>query len=77
MKRTCPGERKVLRLLFQVSAMSKPPQTDLIAELKRRQASPQVREGKDGAIEDIITGTTKITRRPRVHGTRRGEVSLA
>lgn len=32
-------------------------QVDLIAELKRRQASPQVREGKDGAIEDIITGT--------------------
>jgi len=30
---------------------------DLIAELKRRQVSPLVREGKDGAIEDIITGT--------------------
>ncbi|KAE8283868.1 Formin-like protein 1 Formin-related protein [Larimichthys crocea] len=27
----------------------------LIAELKRRQVSPLVREGKDGAIEDIIT----------------------
>lgn len=32
-------------------------QVDLIAELKKRQVSPQVREGKDGAIEDIITGT--------------------
>uniref|UniRef100_A0A673X7I1 Formin like 1 n=1 Tax=Salmo trutta TaxID=8032 RepID=A0A673X7I1_SALTR len=29
---------------------------DLIAELKRRQVTPLVREGKDGAIEDIITG---------------------
>uniref|UniRef100_A0A8C9SYV6 Formin like 1 n=1 Tax=Scleropages formosus TaxID=113540 RepID=A0A8C9SYV6_SCLFO len=28
---------------------------DLIAELKKRQVKPQVREGKDGAIEDIIT----------------------
>ncbi|XP_043082984.1 formin-like protein 1 [Puntigrus tetrazona] len=31
------------------------PQVDLIAELKRRQMAPLVREGKDGAIEDIIT----------------------
>ncbi|XP_064806997.1 formin-like protein 1 [Oncorhynchus masou masou] len=31
------------------------PQMDLIAELKRRQVTPLVREGKDGAIEDIIT----------------------
>ncbi|KAM3591799.1 uncharacterized protein V6R79_007705 [Siganus canaliculatus] len=31
------------------------PQVDLIAELKKRQVSPLVREGKDGAIEDIIT----------------------
>ncbi|KAF5903969.1 formin-like protein 1, partial [Clarias magur] len=30
-------------------------QVDLIAELKRRQVSPLVREGKDGTIEDIIT----------------------
>uniref|UniRef100_A0A3Q1C5V9 Formin-like 1a n=1 Tax=Amphiprion ocellaris TaxID=80972 RepID=A0A3Q1C5V9_AMPOC len=35
---------------------SKLPQMDLIAELKKRQVSPLVREGKDGAIEDIITG---------------------
>lgn len=31
-------------------------QVDLIAELKRRQVSPVMREGKDGTIEDIITG---------------------
>ena len=33
---------------------------DLIAELKKRQVSPLVREGKDGAIEDIITGTQHL-----------------
>ncbi|XP_034049355.1 formin-like protein 1 [Thalassophryne amazonica] len=33
----------------------KVPQMDLIAELKKRQVSPLVREEKDGAIEDIIT----------------------
>uniref|UniRef100_A0A8C2Z9N8 Formin like 1 n=1 Tax=Cyclopterus lumpus TaxID=8103 RepID=A0A8C2Z9N8_CYCLU len=33
----------------------KMPQLDLIAELKKRQVKPQVREGKDGALEDIIT----------------------
>lgn len=37
--------------------MPKMPQMDLIAELKKRQVKPQVREGKDGALEDIITGT--------------------
>ncbi|XP_056143205.1 formin-like protein 1 isoform X2 [Lampris incognitus] len=37
------------------SPMPKMPQMDLIAELKRRQVKPQVREGKDGALEDIIT----------------------
>lgn len=36
--------------------MYRPPQMDLITELKRRQGSPLVREGKDGTIEDIITG---------------------
>uniref|UniRef100_A0A8C9SR70 Formin like 1 n=1 Tax=Scleropages formosus TaxID=113540 RepID=A0A8C9SR70_SCLFO len=30
------------------------------AELKKRQVKPQVREGKDGAIEDIITGTNRL-----------------
>lgn len=35
--------------------MPKMPQMDLIAELKKRQ-KPRVREGKDGALEDIITG---------------------
>ncbi|XP_072224881.1 formin-like protein 1 [Leuresthes tenuis] len=33
----------------------KMPQMDLIAELKKRQVKPPVREGKDGALEDIIT----------------------
>uniref|UniRef100_A0A3B4GY05 FH2 domain-containing protein n=1 Tax=Pundamilia nyererei TaxID=303518 RepID=A0A3B4GY05_9CICH len=42
-------------LLFQGPTMPRPPQMDLIAELKKRQMSPLVREGKDGAIEDIIT----------------------
>uniref|UniRef100_A0A668AK89 FH2 domain-containing protein n=1 Tax=Myripristis murdjan TaxID=586833 RepID=A0A668AK89_9TELE len=41
-----------------VSVTSKLQQMDLIAELKRRQVTPLVREGKDGAIEDIITGRT-------------------
>lgn len=36
--------------------MPKMPQMDLIAELKKRQVKPPVREGKDGALEDIITG---------------------
>ncbi|XP_062303244.1 formin-like protein 1 isoform X2 [Osmerus eperlanus] len=31
------------------------PQMDFLAELKKRQVKPQVREGKDGALEDIIT----------------------
>ncbi|KAM8888391.1 formin-like protein 1 isoform 1-T1 [Synchiropus picturatus] len=39
----------------QVQVPSRLPHVDLIAELKRRQVTPQVREGKDGAIEDIIT----------------------
>lgn len=41
---------------------------DLIAELKRRQVSPQVREGKDGAIEDIITGTSGSHGSPAAKG---------
>uniref|UniRef100_A0A668AKW5 Formin like 1 n=1 Tax=Myripristis murdjan TaxID=586833 RepID=A0A668AKW5_9TELE len=39
---------------------SKMPQMDLIAELKKRQVKPQVREGKDGALEDIITETLQM-----------------
>lgn len=39
----------------KMSTMPKLPQMDLIAELKKRQTTPLVREGKDGAIEDIIT----------------------
>ncbi|XP_028267637.1 formin-like protein 1 [Parambassis ranga] len=35
--------------------MPKMPQMDLIAELKKRQVKSPVREGKDGALEDIIT----------------------
>ncbi len=45
---------------FQGPMMPKMPQMDLIAELKKRQVKPQVREGKDGALEDIITG--RVTR---------------
>ncbi|XP_066554578.1 formin-like 1b isoform X2 [Amia ocellicauda] len=40
--------------------MMKMPQMDLIAELKKRQVKPQVREGKDGAIEDIITALKTV-----------------
>lgn len=39
--------------------MPKMPQMDLIAELKKRQVKPQVREGKDGVLEDIITGRNR------------------
>ncbi|CAN9505508.1 unnamed protein product [Ophioblennius macclurei] len=35
--------------------MPKMPQMDLIAELKKKQTKTPVREGKDGALEDIIT----------------------
>uniref|UniRef100_A0A8C6SPX1 Formin like 1 n=1 Tax=Neogobius melanostomus TaxID=47308 RepID=A0A8C6SPX1_9GOBI len=52
------NERPLLHLFlvrFQMSTMPKLPQMDLIAELKKRQTTPLVREGKDGAIEDIIT----------------------
>uniref|UniRef100_W5LK99 FH2 domain-containing protein n=1 Tax=Astyanax mexicanus TaxID=7994 RepID=W5LK99_ASTMX len=43
-----------------MSMFQRPPQVDLIAELKRRQVSPLVREGKDGAIEDIITALKAV-----------------
>uniref|UniRef100_A0A673B972 Formin-like protein 1 n=1 Tax=Sphaeramia orbicularis TaxID=375764 RepID=A0A673B972_9TELE len=46
--------------------MPKMPQMDLIAELKKRQVKPQVREGKDGALEDIITGNVNTAS----HGTK-------
>uniref|UniRef100_A0A3P9D6Q4 Formin like 1 n=1 Tax=Maylandia zebra TaxID=106582 RepID=A0A3P9D6Q4_9CICH len=42
---------------YKVSFCGSMPQMDLIAELKKRQVKPPVREGKDGALEDIITGT--------------------
>ncbi|XP_029945357.1 formin-like protein 1 [Salarias fasciatus] len=35
--------------------MPRMPQMDLIAELKKKQVKTPVREGKDGALEDIIT----------------------
>ncbi|XP_047667238.1 formin-like protein 1 isoform X2 [Tachysurus fulvidraco] len=40
----------------KVPTMPRLVQVDLIAELKRRQVSPLMREGEDGTIEDIITG---------------------
>lgn len=45
----------ITSLSHKVPMLPRLPQMDLIAELKRRQVSPLVREGKDGAIEDIIT----------------------
>uniref|UniRef100_A0A3Q0S062 FH2 domain-containing protein n=1 Tax=Amphilophus citrinellus TaxID=61819 RepID=A0A3Q0S062_AMPCI len=50
--------------------MPKLPQMDLIAELKKRQMTPLVREGKDGAIEDIITDLRNQPYR-RADGSRR------
>uniref|UniRef100_A0A3Q3FCY6 FH2 domain-containing protein n=2 Tax=Labrus bergylta TaxID=56723 RepID=A0A3Q3FCY6_9LABR len=44
----------------KVCVTSKPPHMDLIAELKKRQVTPLVREGKDGAIEDIITALKSV-----------------
>uniref|UniRef100_UPI0037E8D08F formin-like protein 1 isoform X2 n=1 Tax=Semicossyphus pulcher TaxID=241346 RepID=UPI0037E8D08F len=44
----------------KVCVTSRLPQMDLIAELKKRQVSPLVREGKDGAIEDIITALKSV-----------------
>ncbi|XP_051737640.1 formin-like protein 1 isoform X2 [Ctenopharyngodon idella] len=44
----------------KMPALPRLPQVDLIAELKRRQMSPLVREGKDGAIEDIITALQAV-----------------
>uniref|UniRef100_A0A8C9YNW7 Formin like 1 n=1 Tax=Sander lucioperca TaxID=283035 RepID=A0A8C9YNW7_SANLU len=50
------SEEKVSSSPDKGPMMPKMPQMDLIAELKKRQVKPQVREGKDGALEDIITG---------------------
>ncbi|XP_018620217.2 formin-like protein 1 isoform X1 [Scleropages formosus] len=50
-----PSPSKKLPAGNKMPMMPKMPQVDLIAELKKRQVKPQVREGKDGAIEDIIT----------------------
>uniref|UniRef100_A0A8C2L1B8 Formin like 1 n=1 Tax=Cyprinus carpio TaxID=7962 RepID=A0A8C2L1B8_CYPCA len=52
---------KVMKLLPSMPSMPRVPQVDLIAELKHRQMKPLVREGKDGAIEDIITGQPGVT----------------
>lgn len=52
---------------MQVQAQKKRQQQhELIAELRRRQAKEHrpVYEGKDGTIEDIITGGTDAGRRP-------------
>uniref|UniRef100_A0A3P8QTN9 Formin-like 1a n=1 Tax=Astatotilapia calliptera TaxID=8154 RepID=A0A3P8QTN9_ASTCA len=54
-------KRKTALLLEKCGPMMpRPPQMDLIAELKKRQMSPLVREGKDGAIEDIITALKSV-----------------
>uniref|UniRef100_A0A8C2KZB6 Formin like 1 n=1 Tax=Cyprinus carpio TaxID=7962 RepID=A0A8C2KZB6_CYPCA len=47
--------------IILMPSMPRVPQVDLIAELKHRQMKPLVREGKDGAIEDIITGQPGVT----------------
>ncbi|XP_076826462.1 formin-like 1b isoform X2 [Brachyhypopomus gauderio] len=44
------------QMASKVAVSSRKPQVDFITELKRRQVSTLVREGKDGDIEDIITG---------------------
>uniref|UniRef100_A0A665VNV9 Formin-like 1a n=1 Tax=Echeneis naucrates TaxID=173247 RepID=A0A665VNV9_ECHNA len=49
------SSRYFKRIHLRGPMMPKMPQMDLIAELKKRQVKPQVREGKDGALEDIIT----------------------
>lgn len=54
--KTSKKNLKVEFFLLQGPLKTRLPQMDLIAELKRRQVSSQVREEKDGAIEDIITG---------------------
>ncbi|XP_018597604.2 formin-like protein 1 isoform X1 [Scleropages formosus] len=50
-----PTSNKSESLANKMPMMPKIPQMDLIAELKKRQGKPLVREGKDGTIEDIIT----------------------
>lgn len=54
--------RMQLIFSFKGPMMPKMPQMDLIAELKKRQVKPQVREGKDGVLEDIITGRNRSWR---------------
>uniref|UniRef100_A0A3P8XS13 Formin-like 1a n=1 Tax=Esox lucius TaxID=8010 RepID=A0A3P8XS13_ESOLU len=51
---------RFIKAYKQMTAMPKMPQMDLIAELKKRQVTPLVREGKDGAIEDIITALKAV-----------------
>lgn len=57
-----------LLIYFKGPVMPKMPQMDLIAELKKRQVKPQVREGKDGVLEDIITGRNRSWRRASKKG---------
>lgn len=51
-----PVDKHFIFAVRQMPMMPRLAQVDLIAELKRRQVSPLMREGKDGTIEDIITG---------------------
>ncbi|XP_029382912.1 formin-like protein 1 [Echeneis naucrates] len=66
----CEASPKPEALENKVAVPPRLPQIDLIAELKRRQTSPLVREGKDGDIEDIITDLRNQPYR-RTDGSRR------
>lgn len=62
-------------LMFQLGVATRLQQVDLIAELKKKQVSPQVREGKDGTIEDIITGAPTSTTLLYMSGMKRLDLS--
>lgn len=68
-----PCAERVRSVLLQVQAQKKRQQQhELIAELRRRQAKDHrpVYEGKDGTIEDIITGGKRRTANPIIPSSR-------